>query len=201
MRGKITKAAIEALSRGEILADSEVKGFVARCLPTGLVSYGLRYRVAGRQRWLALGIHGKEVTADTARKLAKKHIGKVADDRDPAAERVAEREKATLARANTVNGLLDAFLERHVRDKLRTASEYERIFTRYVRPRIGAKPLHELRRRDIVEMMDAIEDEHGPVMADRTLARLRKAFNWRALRDDTFSPPLVPGMARTTSTP
>src|SRR5262245_55691634 len=85
----------------------------------------------------------------------------------------------------------------HVRGKLRTADEYQRIFDKYVRPRIGAKPLGDLRRRDVVEMLDAIEDENGPVMADRTLARLRKAFNWHAPREDDFSPPIVRGMART----
>ena len=46
-------------------------------------------------------------------------------------------------------------------------------------------------------MLDAIEDENGPVMADRTLARLRKAFRWYSARDDAFAPPSVPGMART----
>ena len=46
-------------------------------------------------------------------------------------------------------------------------------------------------------MLDAIEDEHGPVMADRTLARVRKAFNWYSARDDAFVPPIVRGMART----
>ncbi|HEV8693798.1 MAG TPA: tyrosine-type recombinase/integrase [Lysobacter sp.] len=196
MRAKITKAAVDALGKGAILADSEVRGFVARRLPSGIVTYGLRYRVAGRQRWLALGIHGK-VTPDRARKLAKKQVGKVADDRNPAAERQTEREKAVQARANTVDALFDSFLERHVRGKLRTAGEFERIFKKYVRPRIGAKSLDELRRRDIVEMLDAIEDQHGPVMADRTLARVRKAFNWQAARDDSFVPPIVRGMART----
>ena len=66
-----------------------------------------------------------------------------------------------------------------------------------MRPRIGTKPIYDLRRRDIVEMLDAIEDEHGPVMADRTLARVRKAFNWHSTRDDAFVPPIVRGMART----
>ena len=42
-----------------------------------------------------------------------------------------------------------------------------------------------------------IEDENGPVMADRVLAHIRKAFNWQAARDDQFSPPIVRGMART----
>ena len=34
-------------------------------------------------------------------------------------------------------------------------------------------------------------------MADRTLAYVRKAFNWQATRDDSFTPPIVRGMART----
>ena len=37
---------------------------------------------------------------------------------------------------------------------------------------------------------------NGPVAADRTLAYLRKAFNWYATRDDQFSVPIVRGMAR-----
>ena len=198
MQGKITKAAVDALKAGDILADTEVKGFVARCLPSGVVTYGLRYRVAGKQRWLALGLHGR-VTPDKARRLAKKGAGEVAVNRDPAGEREAEDARAKAASANTVNVLLDAFLERHVRKNLRSAGEVERVFNKYVRPRIGDKSIYQLRRGDIVEMLDAIEDENGPVMADRTLAHVRKAFNWQAARDDTFVPPIVPGMARTTT--
>jgi hypothetical protein len=46
-------------------------------------------------------------------------------------------------------------------------------------------------------MLDAVEDKAGPVMADRTLAHLRKAFNWQVARDDDFLSPIVRGMART----
>ena len=46
-------------------------------------------------------------------------------------------------------------------------------------------------------MLDVIEDEHGPVMADRSLAYLRACFNWRAARDDDFRSPVVAAMART----
>jgi integrase len=196
MRGKITKAAIDLLEESQILADTEVKGFVARRLPSGVVTYGLRYRVAGRQRWLALGIHGR-ITPDKARKLAKQRVGEVAADRDPAAERQAALVKAMAAKANTVNAVLDAFFDRHVRDKLRTSRAYERVFNVYVRPRLGTKGIHELRRRDIVDMLDAVEDENGPVMADRVLGYVRRALNWYGMRDDTFVPPIVRGMART----
>ena len=196
MRAKITKAAVDTLRPGHMLADTDVKGFVVRRLPSGVATYGLRYRAGGKQRWLALGIHG-HLTPDSARRLAKKRIGEVADDRDPAAEREAARIKADAARASTVNALLDAFLERYVRGRLRSAPEIERIFGKYVRPRIGAKSIYEIRRRDVVEMLDRIEDENGPVMADRTLAYVRAAFNWHATRDEGFTPPLVRGMART----
>jgi hypothetical protein len=46
-------------------------------------------------------------------------------------------------------------------------------------------------------MLDDIDDESGPMMADRTLAYVRKAFNWYASRDDEFNSPIVKGMART----
>jgi integrase len=95
-----------------------------------------------------------------------------------------------------VNAILDIFVARHVK-QLRSGFEVERALDVYVRPRIGKRAIYDLKRRDIVEMLDAIEDQNGPVMADRVLAHVRKAFNWHAARDDQFSPPIVRGMART----
>src|SRR5262249_7603147 len=40
---------------------------------------------------------------------------------------------------------------------------------------------------------------NGPVMADRTLAYIRKVMNWHASRSDEFRSPIVRGMARTSS--
>ncbi len=48
-------------------------------------------------------------------------------------------------------------------------------------------------------MLDEIEDESGPVMADRALAYVRKALNWYAIRDDKFLSPIVPGMRESSS--
>jgi integrase len=147
---------------------------------------------------LALGLHGN-ITPDEARALAKKHAGAVASERDPAAERQRQRAKAKSAAAATVDAVLDAFLERHVRPALRSAKEIERAFDAYVRPRLGARSIYELRRTDIVAMLDAVEDRGGPVMADRVLAYVRKAFHWRSSRDEDFVAPIVRGMTRTTS--
>lgn len=66
----------------------------------------------------------------------------MADARDPAAELKSAREGATraeLAKANTVNVVLDGFMDEYVRgsDALRSADQIERAFDIHVRPRIG----------------------------------------------------------------
>ena len=116
MQGKITKSAVDVLKPGQTLADSEVKGFVARRLLSGIISYSLRYRAGGNQRWLALGLHGR-ITPDGARRLAKKAAGEVADCRDPNAERHAARTKEN----TTLDVVFDTFIDRHVRKNLRSA--------------------------------------------------------------------------------
>jgi integrase len=198
MRGKISKRTVDALRQGQSLADTEVRGFIARRLPSGAVSYGLRYRdkTSGARRWLALGLHGA-ITPDQARTLAKRHAGSVAGGHDPASERKAERAKAERAAAETVDALLDEFLERHVRSRLRSAAAIERAFAIHVRPKLGELSIYALRRSHIAALLDTVEDRGGPSMADKVLSILRQAFNWQAARDDTFTPPVVRGMART----
>src|SRR5262249_316137 len=155
------------LKKGEIIADTgdgSIKGFTAGRLPSGNIVYGFRYRdTARKEHWVGLGRHGN-ITADEARERAKQEAGKLAFGRDPAREREAVRTKA--AGTNTIDALLDTFVERYVRKNLRSASEIERVFNVYVRPRIGTKPMYELKRREVAEMLDAIENENGPVMAD-----------------------------------
>jgi integrase len=62
---------------------------------------------------------------------------------------------------------------------------------------LGSRPIDDIRRSDIVSLLDRIEDESGPVMADRTLATVRRIMNWHASRSDEFRSPIVRGMART----
>jgi len=200
MAGKITKRSVDLLKPGGRIADSEIRGFLVRRLNSGAASYAYRYRVKGtnQQRLISLGMHGT-ITADQARALAKKRAGEVADGKDPKGEREETRAEAKLAKvaeANTVDAILDKFESRYS-NKLRSGDQIKRAFTVYVRPRIGAKSIYELKRRDIVEMLDTIEDENGPVMADRVLAHVRKAFNWWMVQDEEFKSPIVRGMART----
>jgi integrase len=176
---------------------SSASATLARRLPSGTVAYGFRYRDkhSGRQRWIGLGLHG-DITPDLARKKALKVAGDVRDGGQPLSASALARSRRQAA-SHSLDELLNNFMARYVRPNLRSADEIGRCFDVYVRPVLGGKPIYDLRRRDMVELLDTIEDNNGPVMCDRVLAHLRKCFNWQAARDDAFTPPIVKGMART----
>src|SRR5262249_23710869 len=142
--------------------------------------------------WISIGLLG-EVSVAEARRRAEKYAGQVADHHDPA----AELKTKTARSANTVDCVLDRFLEIYVpQKKLRSAAAIAGAFNRHVRPAIGGKVIYDLDRSDITKILDKIAAEH-PRMADVTLAYLRKAFNWQQTRDGKFKTPIVIGMART----
>src|SRR6516225_3147187 len=190
---KITIQSVAALEReGGRITDSKIRGFVARCLPSGKIQFGYQYGSRQARRWISIGLLG-EVSVAEARRRAQKYAGQVSDHRDPAAEL-----KTKVARSeNTVDYVLDKFLEIYVpQKKLRSAAAIAGAFTRYVRPALGGKVIYDLDRGDITKMLDKIAEYH-PRMADVTLAYLRKAFNWWQTRDGKFISPVVIGMART----
>jgi integrase len=191
MLKKITKDAVDRLPVGQVLWDTEVGGFGVR-RQIGRPSYILKYRFKGRQRLLTIGPHG-DLTADEARRFARKHVGALADGRDPADELAARRapSKGDFAQ------MVEKFIRLHVKPNNRTWRERERIFNKYIVPEWRDRSAGEVKRRDVAELLDKIEANNGPVMADSVLAAVRKLFNWIAARDEDFRSPIVKGMGRT----
>jgi len=81
--------------------------------------------------------------------------------------------------------------------KLRTAGWRQGVLERHVYPNLGSRPIAEIRRSEIVRLLDRIEEGSGAAMAHSTLAILGKVLNWHASRSDDFVSPIVRGMART----
>ena len=179
-------------------------GFAVRVTAAGSKSFVRFYRVAGKPYLETLGrwdenAKGGDLTVLRAIMAAQDHAKAVRDGEDPRPERTRRREDGTRPEGETVADLLDEFVARYVEKeaKLRSGKDIKAAFERLVKPAIGKIGVYEIRRSDVVKMLDSIADTNGLVMADRVLAYTRKAFNWRATRDDDFSPPVAKGMART----
>src|SRR5262249_34261218 len=80
--------------------------------------------------------------------------------------------------------------------KLRTLDQRVSILNRLILPVLGPRPIAEIKRSEIVRLLDGIEDRTGQRMADMALAGLRRIMAWHATRSDDFVPPIVRGMSR-----
>ena len=114
----------------------------------------------------------------------------------PRPERTRRLEDGGKPEGETIAGLLDEFVDRYVRNRQAKRRQYQRTFECLIKPAIGSIGIYDLRRVHVIKMLDTIADENGPVQADRALALIRKAFNWRATRDEHFYSPIVKGMTR-----
>jgi integrase len=183
-------------------------GFAVRVTAAGTRSFVLFHRFNGKGYWETLGrwdanAKGGTLTVRDAIVKADKLAKDIKNGRreDPRPERTRRLQDGDRPAGLDVAGMLDMFVDRYIKKeaKLRSGDQYENTFERLVKPEIGNIGVYELRRSHIVDMLDEIADESGPVMADRTLAYVRKAFNWYAIRDDEFLSPIVKGMGRSDS--
>lgn len=179
-------------------------GFAVRVTSAGTKAFVWFHRVAGRPHLETLGrwdenSKGGSLTVRDAIVAAQKRARAVRDGADARPDRTRRLQEGDRPAGETISGLLDKFVARYVEKeaKLRSADSIRDTLDRLVKPRIGRLGIYDIRRSHVVDMLDEIADDHGPVMADRALAHVRKAFNWHATRDDNFQPPIVRGMART----
>ena len=98
---------------------------------------------------------------------------------------------------DSFEGVAQEWFKLHVaKEGMRSAGEVERFMRQHLLGAWPGRDLASIRRKDVTELMDHIEDEHGARQADEALATLRRIFNWRAKRDENFSSPLCIGMKR-----
>lgn len=168
---RITKALVEALGPGETIWDAEVKGFAARCQRRDRV-YVLKYRSKGQQRWFTIGKHGSPWTAELARREAKRLLGLVAEGKDPAKAKSADRAAPTVAE------LADRFLNEHVeaKNKLSTQAEYQRQIERLVKPELGRRRIEDITYEEVRKLH--VKYRATPYQANRLIALLSKMFSW-----------------------
>jgi integrase len=151
----------------------------------GHKSFVVQYRAGRVSRRMSLK---DGLSLQEARKEADRIKGAVAKGGDP----LGDRRKADGA---TLKAVAESYIKREAKN-LRSADARERTLRRLVFPALGNRPVEQIKRGDIVRLLDDIEEGSGPHMAQAVLAFLSKLFNWYASRDDDFVPPIRRGMGR-----
>jgi hypothetical protein len=94
-------------------------------------------------------------------------------------------------KAPTVATLAEEYLEKWAKPRKRSWREDKRILDKDVIPSWGRRKARELTRRDAIKLLDEIVDRGAGIMANRTLATVRKMFNFAVSRDIVPVPPAI----------
>jgi integrase len=182
-RVKLTKTVIDALptpSKDTVHWDTGCPGFGVKVTPKGRKIFVVLYRTAGagsRLRKYTIGPYGR-VTLNQARVTAQKVFAAKLDGRDLAAEKKDSRRRMV---ADRVDDLLEAFIAQHVSQN-RSAPEVSRMLRREVGSAWGNRSIHEIIKRDVIDVVNAIEQRGAPVAANKALKAIKTFFRWCAGR-------------------
>ena len=160
-----------------VVRDGTVSGLELRVHPDGGKVWSLRYRVHGEQRRLKLG-ESPRVTLAQARGRATVELRKVDGGIDPQAERAAAKRAAEQAKADSIDVLCAAYLERHAKRTKRTWRDDQSKINCEILPRWKGRPVSSISRRDCRELVQAIADRLAPIYANRVAALLSRLFRF-----------------------
>lgn len=116
-----------------------------------------------------------------ARDLAAEAIVQQARGIDPNATKRAARAARTASAAapeHAFAAVVDVFIERYCKPKLRTWKEVARAIGRDATPRWGALPISEITRPMVAELIDSIVDRGSPRQAAILQSYLHRLFKW-----------------------
>ena len=174
--------------------DGAERGLGVRVLPSAKKVWIYRYRLAPTATERAANKQGKLRRIRLGdwplmdREAAVQEFIRQRDTRksgiDPLeARRAANEAQTAAAEVYTVEKLVTEYLDRYAKRHKRSWQEDERMLNKDVVSRWGARGAEDIRRRDVVGLVEDIEDRGSKRAAALTLAALRKAYNVAIDRD------------------
>jgi integrase len=177
---------LPVLSKDEVYWDAGLPGFGVKVTPRDRKVFLVMYRLAGagsRLRKYTIGPHGR-ITLPMARAQAQKIFAARLDGRDPAEEKKQSRRRLVVDR---IDDLVETFIREHVA-QIGSRKQITNLLRRDVIPHWGAKSVHEIKKRDVSDLISLISQRNAHA-GYRLLKTLKTLFRWcvgRAVID--FSP-------------
>jgi integrase len=161
--------------------DAQVPGFGLRvddkCADDDKGAFVLVRRWPGSQNPAArtIGRYPQTKLAD-ARVIARQWNAEADAGIDPKVRQAERQREEARKRADTFSATFALFVEDHLAT-LRTGAAVQRAVSNHVLPIWGHRPLSEIRRADVIELMRALRKD-APIQANRVLAYMKKFFAW-----------------------
>ncbi len=185
---KLTVIGVERVKPGAVrreIGDTEAAGLRLVVQPSGVKSWVYRYRFGkpckltlGRVIYIAKGepelepVLGGGLTLIGARKVARNAANDLAKGVDPATAKKPKPEPAPPTDGDLFKDVVEKFAKRYLADK-KSGAETKRLLVKNVVPEWGAKKIQDIRRRDVIELIDKLGDRglhQGATRFSRPLA-------------------------------
>lgn len=174
MAETLTARSVERLKPGPAqydIWDELITGLGVRVAPSGTKTWTLRYRVGAQQRRLKIG-RANVLTLADARRIAKDKLKEVDRGGDPA------QVKADRRVADTFADLADSYITKHAMKRKRSWKVDKWMLDTKVTPLWKHRPVREITRRDVRDLIAGIADGGAPIQANRAVALLSKVFKF-----------------------
>lgn len=158
--------------------DSKETGLGLRVSFTGAKRWMVRYIAAnGKRRRVMLGEYPAVTFADANERSAAVLLD-ATREKDPA-QVLADRKASP-----TIEQLADEYFEQHAsQQRAHTQRNIRHALDRDIRPTFGKRKAADIRRKDVLELLDRIVRRGAPSAASHVLQVLRALYNWAILRE------------------
>jgi len=178
------------LGKRRVIWDAAHVSFGVRVTDKGVRTFFVMRRLKGEAYPIRVALgRFPELSLAKARRLATVVLGDLASGKHPKErereeqERKAERERVEAAcKANTFASLASLYIQRHAAKK-RTAVAIAQVIERHLMPCWGSQIVTEIKRADVIALIERVADRSGPEAARQVLTYAGAVFNFGLARD------------------
>ncbi|WP_065756376.1 tyrosine-type recombinase/integrase [Bradyrhizobium paxllaeri] len=191
----------QAPSSGRMeIKDALCPGLILRVTPRGVKTFSVIYKVpgeggvspagrllAGKQHRITLGAT-PPLDLKSARERAREILLAASQGRDIRRERIAAHQQR---HQNTFQRAFTRFIEQEIKPNVSSWRNVERALSLHVLPHWAERGMHEIRRSDIHEILDALVARNLPGAGSEVRKHLSRFFNWAVDRELMAENPVV----------
>lgn len=186
---KLTDTKLRTLSEPGKHADG--LGLYLEVTKAGGRYWRMKYRFAGKEKRLAFGVY-PDVSLKAAREAATKARKLLQDNIDPGEARKEQKARVIHENRNTLEAVARDWLEHQsARWEPVTMGRIQASLENDIFPVLGSRPMANLKARDVMEAVKAIEARGAADQAGRVLQRVKAIFRWAITHERIQTNPML----------